>query len=238
MKFSTIFLFISLLLSLSVNAQVTVVEMTTDTISMFEQEEQSERSIKSARLAMLASAAFPGVGQQYLGKSKSALVFFGMEVLSIFGAVFLEKYSRQLEDDAHGYAALHAGVDARGKDERFWTAVGKFADMNEYNLNVLLNRENDHLYTSESMSWKWENGELSDEQYRKRYNNFRDASRKIHTAASICIGAMIINRVISIVDIRASTRYKARQPENFSLKLTPGFSSDFSTVGINISTGF
>jgi hypothetical protein len=238
LKFSTAFLFFSLLLSLSVNAQVTVVEMTTDTISVFEQEEQSEKSIKSARLAMLASAAFPGTGQQYLGKSKSALVFFGMEVLSIFGAVFLEKYSRQLENDAHGYAALHAGVDVRDKDERFWTAVGKFGDMHEYNLNVLYNREDGDLYTSESMNWKWSNGELTDKQYQKRYNNFRDASRKIHIAASICIGAMIINRVASIVDIRATTRYKTRQQENFSFKVTPDFSSDFSAVGINISTGF
>lgn len=238
LKFSKAFLFIPLILSLSANGQVTVVEMTTDTISVFEQEEQSERSIKSARLAMLASAAFPGVGQQYLGKSKSALVFFGMEVLSIFGAVFLEKYSRQLENDAHGYAALHAGVDVSGKDERFWTAVGRFAEVNEYNSDIMLNRDNEHVYNSESMNWKWENGELSDEQYQKRYNNFRDASRKIHTAASICIGAMIINRVISIVDIRASTRYKARQQENLSFKVTPSFSSDFSTAGINISAGF
>jgi len=238
LKFSKVFLFISLMLSLSVNAQVTVVEMTTDTISVFEQETQSERSIKSARLAMLASAAFPGVGQQYLGKSKTALAFFGMEVLSIFGAVLLEKYSRQLEDDAHGYAALHAGVDARGKDERFWTAVGRYADMNAYNSDNWSNRESGYVYSSESMNWKWENGELSDEQYQKRYNGFRDASRKIHTAASICIGAMIINRVISIVDIRASTRYKAHQKENLSFKVTPSFSSDFSAAGINISTGF
>lgn len=238
MKFSKVFLFISLMLSLSVNAQVTIVEMTTDTISVFEHETQSERSIKSARLAMLASAAFPGVGQQYLGKSKTALAFFGMEVLSIFGAVFLEKYSRQLEDDAHGYAALHAGVDARGKDERFWTAVGRYADMNAYNSDNWSNRESGYVYSSESMNWKWENGELSDEQYQKRYNNFRDASRKIHTAASICIGAMIINRVVSIVDIRASTRYKTSQKESLSFKVTPSFSSDFSAAGISISTGF
>ena len=233
-----LFLFISLMLSLSVNAQVTVVEMTTDTISVFEQETQSERSIKSARLAMLASAAFPGVGQQYLGKSKTALAFFRMEVLSIFGAVLLEKYSRQLEDDAHGYAALHAGVDARGKDERFWTAVGRYADMNAYNSDNWSIRESGYFYSSESINWKWENCELSDEQYQKRYNGFRDASRKIHTAASICIGAMIINRGISIVDIRASTRYKAHPTENLSFKVTPSFSSDFSAAGINISTGF
>ncbi len=238
MKFSKIFLFISLMFSLSVNSQVTVVEMTTDTISVFEQQEQLERSIKSPRLAMLASAALPGIGQQYLGKNKSALVFFGIEVLSVFGAVFLEKYSRQLEDDAHGYAALHAGVDVRGKDERFWTAVGRYTDMHAYNSDNWSNRENGYVYSSESMNWKWENDELSDEQYKKRYNDFRDASRKIHTAASIFIGAMIINRVVSIVDIRASTRYKARQKENLSFRVTPSFSSDFSAAGINISTGF
>lgn len=238
LKFSKAFLFITLVLSLSVNAQVEIVDITTDTISVFEQEEQSEKSIRSARLAMLASAAFPGTGQQYLGKSKSALAFFGIEVLSIFGAVFLEKYSRQLENDAHGYAALHAGVDVRGKDERFWTAVGRYADMHIHNSENWSNREEGNVYTSESMFWKWQNGELSDEQYQKRYNDLRDGSRKIHTAASICIGAMIINRLISIVDIRASTRYKARQQGNLSLKVSPSFSSDFSAAGINISTGF
>ncbi len=239
MKYYRAFLFVPLLLSFSANAQVTVVEMTTDTISVFEQEEQSEKSIKSAKLAMLASAALPGTGQQYLGKSKSALAFFGVELLSIFGAVFLEKYSRQLENDAHGYAAMHAGVDVRGKDDRFWTAVGKFADMNEYNTNLRLNRDNEYLYTSESMNWKWENDELSSEQYQKRYNDLREVSRKIHTVASVCLGAMIINRVVSIVDIRASTKYKTRRQEkNISFKITPSFSSDFSAAGIQMSTGF
>lgn len=237
LKILKLFLLMFTLLSLTANGQVTVVEVTTDTVAIFEQEEQSVKAIKSAKLAMLASAAIPGTGQQYLGKSRSALVFFGMDLLSVFGAVFLEKYSRQLENDAYGYAALHAGVDVRGKDERFWTAVGRFSNMQEYHQNLGQNRQHENLYTSESMNWKWGYDELSDEQHREKYNDFRDASRKVHTAASVCIGAMIINRIISIVDIRASTRYKS-QNRSVSFRVQPDFSSDFSTAGITISTGF
>lgn len=232
-----LFLLIFILLPLTANGQVTVVEVTTDTVAIFEQEEQTTKALKSAKLAMLASAAIPGIGQQYLGKRKSALAFFGMEVLSVFGAVFLEKYSRQLENDAHGYAALHAGVDVRGKDERFWTAVGRFSSMQEYHRNLSWDRQPENLYTSESMNWKWGYDELSDEQHREKFNGFRDASRKIHIAASACIGAMIINRIVSIVDIRASTKYKS-QEGSVSFRIQPDFSSDFSSAGITISTGF
>ncbi|HEX3019406.1 MAG TPA: hypothetical protein VHP36_03850 [Chitinispirillaceae bacterium] len=237
MNFFKSLLFFIFLITISINGQVTVVDITTDTVAVFEQPEQSVKSIKSAKLAMLASAVVPGIGQQYIGKKRSALVFLGCDIISLFGAVFLEKYSRQLEDDAHGYAALHAGVDVRGKDERFWTAVGRFNNMKEYYQNLKLDRQDELLYTNESMSWNWENGELQSEQYQKTYNDFRDDSRKIHIASSVFIGAMIINRIISIVDIRASTKYKTLN-KVVSLKVQPTFSSDFSTAGVTISTGF
>lgn len=210
-------------------AQVTIVDITTDSVSLFN---QNVNSGKSANLAMAASAAIPGLGQQYLGKNQSALVFFSVDVLSLFGAIFFEKYSRQLERDAHGYAALHAGVDSRHKGEHFWNSVGNYTSMKDYNNTMDLDRQKDMKFNNESMYWYWE-----DDSYQNKYKDFRDNSRKVHTVASVFIAAMIVNRIASIVQIKAATRYKS-EPAFSSMRMQPTFTSDFSSVGLTLKSEF
>lgn len=228
MKELKIFLLFAMSFPLLIDAQITVSDITTDSIFVFD---QTEQSIKSANLAMFASAVVPGIGQQYLGKNKAALTFLSIDLLSLFGAIFLEKYSKQLENDAHGYAAQYAGVDARGKNEEYWNVVGRFKDLSEYHNNLDLDRLDENKYKDPSMYFKWDS-----DQSQKRYNSFRDGSRKVHTVASICIGTMILNRVLSVVNIKAATRYKSTSVS--SLQLYPSFSTDFSTTGLVLKTGF
>lgn len=226
MKKITLFFLFALLLSKDGQSQVTVIDMTTDTVSLFN---HSEKLTKSANLAMLSSAIIPGTGQQYLNRNRSALIYIGVDLLSLFGAVFLERYSRQLERDAHGFAALHAQVDCSSKDERFWNAVGSSKSLNDYHDNLDLNREQDQRYKDASYYWYW-----NSDDNQERYNEFRDRSRKLHIVGSICIGAMIVNRIVSVVDIKAATKYKSRD----AISLHPTFSPDLTSAGVTLQAKF
>lgn len=90
---------ISLLMlsAFTAGAQLTVEEITTDSINLFA---ENKETFKSSKLAMSATVLLPGLGHQYLGRSNSALAYLSMDLLAFFGAVFCEQYSRKLQSEA------------------------------------------------------------------------------------------------------------------------------------------
>jgi hypothetical protein len=210
-------------------AQVTVVDITTDSVDIFQ---QSELPLKNAKIAMAASILIPGLGQQYLGKDKSALAYIGFDLLSLFSSILFNRYSSKLEANAHGFAGLHAHISGGGSDRRYWDMVGEFVDVKSYNEAVYLNRSPELQYSGESLNWKWD-----DDSMQVDYNEMRKKSHVFSTAATCFIGAMVLNRVVSFLDIRASTRYKGIRSEGV-LKIQPSLSSDLTSVGIDLSAQF
>ena len=88
--------------------QVVVEEsVTTDTVDLFAKKNAPQ---KSGILAMTASILLPGLGQQYLGQKEKALAYFSAEALFIFGAVFCDRYSQQIFNNAKSYAWEHANA--------------------------------------------------------------------------------------------------------------------------------
>lgn len=205
-------------------------EVSTDSVNLFNSYEQ--RSAKSSKAAMAMSLLLPGSGHQYLGRSNSALVYLGIDIFSIVGAVFCERYSKKMITDSKGFAGLYAGANGNSNDERYWQALALYDDAKSYNNDLGLMRDKEHQYNSESMMWKWE-----DQVYRNEYSQMRNKSRGYHLASWVFVGAMVLNRVVSIVDIRASTRFKAFKGLS-SVKFEPSMSSDFSSTGLSLSAQF
>jgi hypothetical protein len=194
---------IVLFFSSSIYGQITVETITTDTIDIFSAEREQSKQ-PSSRAAIALSLLVPGLGHQYTDRPTSALAYLTFDALSLVGVLFFERYSRQLESDARGYASTYAGAHAAIKDSRFWQIVGAYNSSSEYNNEVLLAREQDELYyNNEDYTWAWISDDL-----RKGFNTRRNNSRKFHIASAFCIGAMVIDRVIAFVDVRAATRYK------------------------------
>lgn len=223
-KYTTPLIF--LFLCVGSTAQVTIQDKSTDSVNVFS---VTEQSVKSAKLAMAASFVLPGMGHQYLGRAQSAFAYIGVDILSLFGAIFSEQYSRKLESDARGYAGLYASVKNGTKDDYYWRVIGEFNDMESYNQAVRLNRDFDEEYTDGKMSWKW-----IDDSFREEYSQIMKNSRQFHTAASFFIGAMVLNRIVAFVDIRATTRYKGIKSTAFQPLISP----DFTSAGIAVSAGF
>lgn len=215
-------------LSVSCISQITVRDdVTTDSVNLFSQYDQT---IKSSNFAIAASLILPGSGHQYLGRNGSALAYLAIDVFSLVGAIYSEKYSRRLFTDSKGFAGLYAS--AAGGDDLYWQAVGEFDDTKSYNDAVGLNRDKDKAYESESKLWNW-----ADPEDRTKFNNMRKTARKYHLVSAICVGTMVLNRIVSIVDIRASSKFKVVKGVA-SVKVEPSISSDFSSAGILLSAQF
>lgn len=211
-----------ILSAFSVGAQLSVESITTDSVNLFV---DNKEAAKSSRVALGATVLLPGLGHQYIGRSNSALVYFTADILSLFGAIFSEQYSHKLQSEARGYAGQYASVQAENKDGRYWQMVGSFNSMREYNDAIGLNRA-DGAYEDESYNWYW-----ADDSYRDEYNKIRNNSHKFHTATAFFIGAMVLNRIVSFVDIRSSTRHK-------SIKFAPTVSSTMQSSGISVTANF
>jgi hypothetical protein len=225
------FITIAILSVSSVFSQISVQEdVTTDSINLFDTYEQNA---KSSRLATGLSLILPGTGHQYLGKNNSAIAYLAVDIFSLFGAIYCGTYSGKLNTDARGYAALHAGASGgSSKDYRFWTAVEQFDNINSYNEAMRLNRENKELYNDGTRYWSWN----SDEE-QKKFSDIRKKSSRFQLVSSICIGAMVLNRVVAVVDIRASSKYKVFKNIS-SVNFNASFNPDFQTTTLVMNAQF
>ena len=55
-------------------------------------------------------------------------------------------------------------------------------------------------YLDPDLQWRW-----ADESYRKQYNDLLKKSLRYKVAANFCLGAMLLNRIVSFVDLPAIT---------------------------------
>jgi hypothetical protein len=211
-------------------SQISVQEqVTTDTVNLFTDYSQS---MKSSKLAIGFSLILPGSGHQYLGRNRSALAYLAIDMFSLFGAIYGESYSRKLYTDSRGYAGLLAGAAGKKNDNSYWQIVGEFDNVESYNDAMKLNRESDKLYNDGQKYWLW----ASDDD-REKYNNIRKQAQKYKLVSSICIGTMVLNRLVAILDIRASSKYKVVKALS-SVEFNPSISPDLSSTGIVMSTQF
>jgi hypothetical protein len=231
MKKVYVFLTVVLFGVCSVFSQISVSDdVTTDSVNIFNTYEQTA---KSSRLATGLSLILPGTGHQFLGRNNSALAYLTVDIFSLFGAIYCGTYSSKLNTDARGYAALHAGTyGGNSKDNRFWTAVEQYNNVNSYNEAMLLNRENKERYNDGSRYWSWN----SDDE-KKEFGNIRKKASRFQLMSSICIGAMVLNRVVAVVDIRASSRYKVLKNIS-SVNFNASFDPDLKTTALVMNAQF
>ena len=211
-------------------SQISVKEdVTTDSVNLFTNYEQSA---KSSKLAMGLSLVLPGAGHQYLGRTNSALAYMAVDLFSLFGAVYAGVYSHNLDADSRGFAGLLAGANAGKNDNSYWQAVGAYDNLESYNDAMGLNRDADEQYNDGTKYWNW-----ADTSDRTFYNEIRKKARKYQLISSICIGAMALNRVVAIVDIRASSKYKVIKTLS-TVTINPSINIGSASAGLVMSARF
>ena len=211
-------------------------------------ENVSKNRDKSLWLALGASTLLPGMGELYLGEKSLVKPFVWTDAalwLTAIGAYFIgERYVTS----AHSYAVRYAGLTTGSKDVSLLNTVGDYRsrsgvagqnsspDMDEdYNQAMIrAGKEVDDEY-SESIQWDWgssDNPETTEhiDEYKRRLRHFR-VSRIFF---QVSVGALVINRVVSILD--AMRIYRATSSKAFSQRMDflPEFLEDGGGLQMNV----
>jgi hypothetical protein len=158
--------------------------------------------------AILASMALPGTGQMILGSAKR-----GEGLLWLDGALWavwtgFTWYSSAREHDARLFAGKEAGADLTVREPRYFKALERYDNSDQYNEGVRADardmypddpqRQNDY-YLSQHYSgvqvWDW-----SSDSARYDYWETRKSSRTAALRAQFAAGALLLNRLVSVVD--------------------------------------
>ncbi|SOE54507.1 hypothetical protein SAMN05720781_0770 [Fibrobacter sp. UWT3] len=211
-------------------------------------ENVSKNQDKSLWLALGASALLPGMGELYLDERTLVKPFVWTDAalwLTAIGSYFIgERYITS----AHGYAVRHAGLTTDSKDVSLLNTVGDYRsrggvagqnsspDMDEdYNQAMIrAGKAIDDEY-SESIQWDWgssDNPESTEriEEYKSRLRHFR-VSRIVF---QVSVGALVLNRVVSILDVMRV--YRATSSRSFSqrMEFAPEFLEDGGGILMNV----
>jgi hypothetical protein len=214
-------------------------EVTSDSIDVFADRNAPE---KSSALSMTANLLLPGLGQCSMGKQNSALGYFCVEALFVFGAFACNQYSKDIAGSAHAYAFTNANVKGGSyANDYFWENVGKTMDsdgLNQskalgYNQVMDLNRASDNdKYLKPELQWRW-----NDESTRQQYNSIMKKSLRYKVASNFFLGAMLVNRIVAFVDTRVASRNSGRGLFS-SFQLAPHYNPQTGESGLVCSSSF
>jgi hypothetical protein len=165
---------------------------------------------KSHRKALAMSALLPGLGEYYMGGKSDAIRACLIEVgiwSTFFGARW---YAGLMANDCETYAHANAGATVGWEDEEYYKAVEWKENLEAYNTSVredarwIYQNDPDSLAKrmdyykkhsfAESLAWEWK-----DEARWDKYRSLRSRGREILRNTTYCVGAAILNRVVSAV---------------------------------------
>lgn len=203
--------FILTILTLSINSQSLILD-----VQNMPQESKSESfennstifsmnkaERKNPALAIFYSFLLPGMGELYAGGFDSGKYFTIAEATlwGVFTGFKLYAYNR--ESSYKSYAQVTGGVNLNDKNEDYFANVGLYGSLTEYNNDMALKRRFSDMYNPATHNWDWNTGEE-----RKIYRDMWLSSETANNNIRFVVGAMLVNRVISIINaIRVTARH-------------------------------
>lgn len=195
-----VFLLLLLVFPRFSRAQITIETVTTDTVNIFNSE-LSQQSPRFSNLILLSTLILPGAGHQITGFTTSALGYITFDLLSLFGAIYFNNYKNGMISTYKSYASNYAGISSQINDDYFWEIIGSFDNYNDFHETINLVREKDNRFKDGKYFWTWD-----DSLYRSEYVTMQKKSKKLQTVSSVFIGAMILNRIVSFIDLRSKKK--------------------------------
>jgi len=175
---------------------------------------------------VLKSALIPGWGEHELGSRERGFIFNGIEAGLWVLAGLAYGTADAHEDDLFQFAAQYGQIsDPQSRGDIFMDRVSKYDNMDEYNEQMLRNRQWDRLYRKEDGNyWNWESDEKRDEFFDIKTQRYLWRQRVTYT-----FGAITLNHLVSALD----ALYLQRQ--SMSLAVHPEFYGDGTGIGLAIS---
>ena len=146
---------------------------------------------------VIKSILLPGWGQKALGRKKRARVYNYFESGLILTIVGSSTFSNITIKNYIAFASEHAAISSSEKNHKYWVDIGNYDSITDYNDEHLRNREMDDLYPDDKKwSWDWDT-----DANRKAFEKKRISSDQLKLAATFGIGALIVNHIVSAIDV-------------------------------------
>ncbi|HOP49527.1 MAG TPA: hypothetical protein PK887_02770 [Ignavibacteriales bacterium] len=192
--------------------------------------EQSNK--KSVGLAVIYSLILPGMGELYAGNYSSGK-YFTIAEGCIWGTYLgLNSYSRYISSNYKGFAKSYANIGNSKTDDDFWSNIGKYNTVYDYNNEKLRLRQFNQVYNTDEKYWNWQ-----DVDSRLRYRSNWKSSEIVKSNARLVLTTLALNRFISAINAaRTAVSYNKNQiSENYYFGVTINEAPDFSnSLNFNI----
>jgi hypothetical protein len=181
---------------------------------------KEEFSQKSVILAITYSILLPGMGELYAGNYSSGKYFTIAEGVFWGTYIGMNQYSNWQKDRYHSFAVSNGGVNLAGKDDGYFTNIGIYTDINEYNDDMSRNGDFNKMYNTQLDYWKWTGND------RKTYRAMWTAGELAHNNLRFVIGALVLNRVVSAINAaRIAAAFNRNASQELGWNLSAGVSS-------------
>ena len=175
-----------------------------------------------------ASAILPGTGELALGKTTRGAIMLSTDILVWSSFFALEKEKDNLTDTYKQYAVVYAGARS-GMPESYYQNLQNYISSDDFNRYEELFARNYYLIYSynpegyeeyilantysDEESWSWQN-----QTYQDHYKKLRRRTQKAKIYQNLSIGALVLNRVVSVIDVSLINK-KTNRP--LSIYFTP-----------------
>jgi len=197
---------------------------------IFQQSESDtmNKKLPSRTKSIFYSLILPGAGQWSMGYRGRAKVFMGAEFLLWVGYFGTHSYADIIQNNYQSYASVHAGSNSFNKDDQYWIDIGSSDNLYEFNEQRLRDRNKDALYPENAAYyWQWDNKDS-----RKYYNNLRVQEHDWERRATFILGAFVLNRVVSAIDVIRIIRKENKQAENQMSRLHFNYKTTKTGAGV------
>lgn len=149
---------------------------------------------KNPSVSLFLSLLVPGAGHLYAGRMDVGKYFLASEVVCWLGVAGLDIYGNALRDDSRTFASEHSGLNKNGKDDDYFSNVGNYDNIYEYNNEKLAKGQWDKIYDVNSYFWSWDN--ITNKNV---FDTQRKRSERVYNTRIVFATGLIVNRVISAI---------------------------------------
>jgi hypothetical protein len=192
-------------------------------------------SEKSSGLAMIMSLVLPGAGHFYIDRMDVGKYFVAGEAASWIGFAGFNIFGDAIRSDSRSYAHQIAGANKNISDDEYYTNIGFYMNIYDYNNDKLARGEYDQLYDVNKFYWYWNSAEEQG-----TFETQRKKSERMYNKRVIFTTAMIVNRITSAISALILANQQNTLLRNTQLKseLIKGANNTFDGLSLNFIKNF
>ncbi|MCK9210251.1 MAG: hypothetical protein M0P61_05360 [Ignavibacteriaceae bacterium] len=158
---------------------------------------------KNVALAILYSALLPGMGELYANNYETGK-YFTIADAALIGVYFgVNTYGNWKKENYKSFAQTYGGISLTEKNDDYFATIGSYKNIDQYNDEKALEQRFTEMFDKNIMNWKWET-----ETQRREYRGMWLSSQRAYNNLQFVAGAMLINRLVSIVNaVRSVVAY-------------------------------